>query len=170
MASTTPLESLVAWLKDARAAEKAAIDILGNQDERIESYPDLHQKVREHLQVSRRQAERLEEQIQRLGGSSSTIKEGTAKFLGNIAALTNASAHDEAVKSVISNYAYEHFEIASYRSLVATAEAAGEEETRRVCEEILREEEAMAAWLEGYLPEVTRDYLQRLGSAQPAKR
>jgi ferritin-like metal-binding protein YciE len=52
-------------------------------------------------------------------------------------------------------------EIASYRILIATAEECGDAETRRVCEENLAEEEAMAKWLEDNLSDVTRAYLSR---------
>lgn len=165
----TKEKTLLSWLKDAHAMEKAAIDILESQEGRMEHYPMLDEKVSEHLETSRRQAERVKGCIKRLGGDTSVIKQGIAKFMGNVGALTNAGAPDEAVKNGIANYTVEHFEIASYRALVAAAEEAGDDETRRVCEEILQEEEAMAEWLEQNLPQVTQEYLQR-DNLQEAKR
>ena len=53
------------------------------------------------------------------------------------------------------------FEIASYKSLIAAAESAGETEVARVCQEILQDEEEMAAWLDERVPEVTQLYLKR---------
>jgi ferritin-like metal-binding protein YciE len=44
--------------------------------------------------------------------------------------------------------AFEAMEIASYRILIDTAREMGDEETARTCEQILREEEPMADWLE----------------------
>jgi ferritin-like metal-binding protein YciE len=70
-------------------------------------------------------------------------------------------ASDEVVKGAMASYTFEHFEISAYRALIAAAELAGDSETARVCAEICREEEAMAAELSGLLPEVTTTYLQR---------
>jgi ferritin-like metal-binding protein YciE len=52
-------------------------------------------------------------------------------------------------------------EIASYKVLIAAAEAAGDMQTARTCEQILKEEEAMARWMEEHLPTLTLDYLHR---------
>lgn len=51
---------------------------------------------------------------------------------------------------------------------VEAAEKLGDEETVRVCQDILRQEEAMAAWL--VRPHVTRRYLRRESAEDPAKR
>ena len=154
----TRKETLIAWLRDAHAMENQAIEILEAQATRTD-HPLVADKVEEHLEQSREHAARVKECIERLGGDASIAKKGVAKFLGNAAALTNAAASDELVKNTIADYTFEHFEIASYRALAAAAEDAGEEEVRRVCEDILEEEEAMAAWLEEHLPLVTRQYL-----------
>lgn len=163
-------ETLLEWLRDAHAMEKQAISILERQADRIENYPEMRQQVQSHLETSRRQAERVEECINQLGGDTSTVKEGVAKFMGNMSALTNAAAGDEVVKNGIADYAFEHFEIASYRALIGAAEALGETKIQQTCEEILQEEEAMAEWLETNLPEVTRRYLQREVTGEEAKR
>ena len=68
---------------------------------------------------------------------------------------------DEVMKGILTSYAFEHFEVASYRILVAAAEAVGAAETARVCEAICREEEAMASWLADHIPGVTQTYLSR---------
>jgi len=65
------------------------------------------------------------------------------------------------VKGAMASYTFEHLEIAAYRSLIAAAEAAGDQETKRVCESILKEEEAMADWLAEHIGTITRQYLQR---------
>jgi len=68
---------------------------------------------------------------------------------------------DEIVKAALATYTFEHMEIGSYRILIATAEALADTETKLVCEQILREEENMARWLEENLPSVTKQYLDR---------
>lgn len=163
-------ETLLEWLKDAHAMEKQSIDMMEKQAGRIEQYPDLKETVKDHLEQTRQQASRIEECIHTLGGDTSVMKQGVAKFMGSAANLINQSAGDEVVKNGLADYAFEHFEIASYRALVAAADQAGEEEIRQICEEILQEEEAMASWLGTNLPDVTQQYLQRGRTGEPAGR
>jgi ferritin-like metal-binding protein YciE len=71
---------------------------------------------------------------------------------------------DEVVKAALASYAFEAMEIASYSILRSAAEDLGDVETARVCDQILREEEAMADWLKNNIPDITRQFL-----AQEAK-
>lgn len=163
-------ETLLAWLNDAHAMEQQSIDMLEKQVDRLEHYPDLQNAVRSHLETTRTQANRLETAIEKLGGETSTIKQGVAKFMGTVANIVNQSAGDEVVKSGIADYAFEQFEIASYRSLVAAADHAGKDEIRQICEDNLQEEEEMAGWLETNLSDVTQQYLQRERAGGPTDR
>jgi ferritin-like metal-binding protein YciE len=88
----------------------------------------------------------------------------------NIQGLLHGFASDEVMKHVLGSYAFEQFEAASYRALVTAAEQPGEREVASTCATILREEEAMAAWLRDHLPRVTEQYLQRAASGADAKR
>lgn len=149
------------WLRDAHGMEMKAIEILEKQADRFEGHPEVQQRIRQHVTETRRQAERVAECISRNDGGSSTLKDIGGKLMGNMAALTNAMATDEIVKNAIADYAFENLEIASYRSLIAAAEAAGDEQTARVCREILQEEQEMASFLEQHIPSVTRSFLQK---------
>jgi ferritin-like metal-binding protein YciE len=62
---------------------------------------------------------------------------------------------------MLSDYATEHFEIASYRALIKGAQDLGDDETVRLCQQILREEEDMARFLEQNLPTAVHDVLSR---------
>ncbi|ESY93106.1 DUF892 family protein [Mesorhizobium sp. L48C026A00] len=64
-------------------------------------------------------------------------------------------AGDEVMKGSLASYTFEHMEIASYKMLIAAAGEVGDAEVQRVCEENLREEVAMADWLENKLGTVT---------------
>ena len=70
-------------------------------------------------------------------------------------------AGDEVMKGALAGYAFEHFELASYKMLAAAARVAGDTETARVCDEICREEEAMAGWLSQHADALTQAYLTR---------
>lgn len=157
----TTKEILVDWLRDAYAMEKAAVEILEKQAARVESYPRVQKKVREHLEVTKTQASRVKQCIEDLDGSTSIVKTGVGKFMGNMQALTNSMSMDEVVKDGIGDFMFEQFEIASYRSLIEAADAIGETRVKQVCQDILREEEEMAAWLEQELPNLTREFLKR---------
>jgi ferritin-like metal-binding protein YciE len=165
-----PETELMSWLRDAHAMEMQAIQMLENQARRIENYPDLRNRILEHLEETRGQAEMLERCIERHGTTSSPLKDSAAAFLGNVQALSGLFFGDEVVKGAIASYTFEHLEIAMYRSLIGAAEELGDGETARVCSEILRQEEAMAGWLERHLPETTRQYLRRQSTGEPAKR
>jgi ferritin-like metal-binding protein YciE len=162
-------EHLVAWLRDAHAMELQSIELLEKQAGRLEHYPELLAKVRAHLAQSHSQAQRVERCLARLGAGPSGAKDLAGKMVGATQQLSGLFAGDEVVKSALADHTFEHYEMASYRVLIAAAEEAGEPEVARICEEILHEEEAMADWLAGHLPELTRRYLDRDAAGEPAK-
>ena len=165
---TVSRENLTTWLRDAYAMENQAIELLEQQVSRLEHYPELRAKVSSHLDELHRQAERVERCLHQLGADTSGLKTAIGKMVGTAQQLSGLFASDEVLKSGIADYAFEHYEIASYKMLIAAAEEAGEHHVGRILEENLREEEAMAAWLARHLPEVTRQYLHREAAGQTA--
>jgi ferritin-like metal-binding protein YciE len=157
----TAKERLLEWLRDAHAMEEQAEQMLSSTSQRIENYPDLRAQMERHLEETRGQARRLRSCIERLGSSTSTIKDLAGKVVAFGQGLSGLFVDDEVVKGSLASYTFEHMEIASYRILIAAAQQAGDSETARICEQNLREEEAMAAWLEKNLASVTTRYLQR---------
>ncbi len=165
-----PTDHIIDWLRDAHAMEKQAIELLEKQAKRTENYPEMQMRVEQHLQESKMQAERLETCLKRYDkDGSSGMKDFLGKLTGNFGAITNAMSDDEVVKNTLGNFAFEHFEIACYRSLIAAAEAVGDTFTADACRENLREEEAMAAWADQNIEAVTRMFLQRDQAGMPAK-
>src|SRR3546814_19838042 len=75
-------------------------------------------------------------------------------------AMSGLFVSDEVVKGSMASYTFEHMEISAYRSLIAAAEAVGDQQTKQVCKEILAEEEAMASWLGEHLALVTSRFLE----------
>jgi ferritin-like metal-binding protein YciE len=154
-------ERLMEWLRDAHAAEEQAKTMLSGMARRIENYPELKARIEQHIRETERQAELVRGCIERRGGSTSTIKDTSAKMLAMGQAMSGMFVGDEVMKGSIASSAFEAMEIASYKILIATAEQVGDQETKRVCEEILREEEAMADWLEDHVASLTQQYLRR---------
>ncbi|MEC9483166.1 MAG: ferritin-like domain-containing protein [Halomonas sp.] len=152
---------LVEWLRDAHAMEQQAEQMLKAQKSRIENYPEVAQQMEKHLNETLNQSKQLESCLARYDESASAVKSMTGKMTAIGQAASGIFTQDEIVKASQAWYTFEHMEIASYRVLVATAEAAGDVETKRICESILKEEEAMAAWLEQNMPKVVQQYIQR---------
>lgn len=157
-------DTFVAWLRDAYAMEKQAIDLLHAQLDRLRHYPEMQGRLREHLEETRGQVAVLERCLKRYNAEPSTFKEAATRFVGMVQSLTTSMADDEVVKDALATSTFEAFEIASYRCNIAAAEILGDQETRRDLEGILAQEQRMQAWMEEQLPVVARLYLQREAS------
>jgi len=157
----TTRDTLINWLNDAHAMEKGLIEVLENHANDAEDHPHVRAKIEEHLEKTRRHADLVEQCVERLGGDTSALKTAVGKLSGWFQGLSTGAAGDELVKNAISDYAAEHFEIASYEALMSAAEALGEEVVVRVCEEILADEKEMAHWLEQNLPGMVQEHLQQ---------
>lgn len=158
---TTTKDRLVQWLRDAHAMEMQAEKMLDDTSQRLEHYPELRSQLQKHMDETRDQARKIESCIKRLGGDASALKDFAGRFTAMAQGMSGYFVGDEVVKGSMAAYTFEHMEIASYKSLIATAEAAGDQETKQVLEGILRQEEAMASWLSEHLPSITKQYLQR---------
>lgn len=157
----TAEERLMEWLRDAHAMEEQAEIMLDRTADRIENYPELKAKLRSHLDETKRQRDQVRGCIERRGGSTSPLKDMTGRVVAVVQGLSGMFVGDEVIKATMACYVFEHMEIVSYRVLAAAAREAGDAQTAAVCEGILREEEAMASWLEQHVPEVTQRYLAR---------
>jgi ferritin-like metal-binding protein YciE len=154
-------DNLLDWLRDAHAMEKQAETMLSSTAERLENYPELRAKLEEHCEETRQQGLLLSQCLERLGEDPSTMKDVIGKTMATAQGFSGVFAADEVVKAAMASYTFEHMEIAAYRTLIAAAEAAGDAETKRICEFILPQEVAMAKWLDEHLPQVTQQFLQR---------
>ena len=55
------LEIYTTGLRNQHAVENQAIELLSRQVERLENYPEMEARMRQHIEESRSQAQRLEE-------------------------------------------------------------------------------------------------------------
>ncbi|MDQ4077611.1 MAG: ferritin-like domain-containing protein [Chloroflexota bacterium] len=157
-------ELLTAWLKDAHSMENALIPILENHAKDAEGHPQMQQRIQQHIETTRRHADMVEGCLQRYGEEPSAVKTAFGSLFGNVQSIATGPFEDELVKNGISDYAAEHFEIASYRGLIAAAEEVGDQETVRVCQQILQDEMAMASWLEQHLPGAVKEAMRKKAS------
>lgn len=132
----------IAGLTNAHALEAQAIQPINRQVERIENHPEMRERLRLHGEESRRLQERVAQILDALGTSPFGCKDIGTSLMGNVAA------------------------IASYRSVLTMAEAAGDTGAPRLLEQNLRDEMALARWIEEHLDATTRRTTQRESTGQ----
>ncbi len=159
LANSTLRSVFVTGLQNAHAVENQALALIDRQLDRLVNYPELRERLRMHRGETEVQIRRVEEILASLNSSNSSWKDMAMNFMGNMAALGNVMAADEVLKDQLVNYAFENFEIASYRSLIAMSEAGDFQDATRLLRDTLREEEAMAAWVLDTLPDLTLKYV-----------
>ena len=152
-------ENLMDWLRDAHAMEEQAEKMLTATAGRLENYPEFKARVEQHIDETRKQAVLVKSCIERRGGETSTIKDMAGRVTAMAQGLSGVFVSDEVVKGALASYTFEHMEIASYTALIAAADLVGDTQTKKVCESILAEEEAMAGWLQHILPEIVQRFL-----------
>ena len=153
-------ELYLAWLNDAYSLEQSLTQVLERHVADAKDYPQVQARMQQHLEETRRHAELVESCIQRLGSDTSKLKSGLATVTGAVQGMTTVAAKDDLIKNALADYSSEHLEIASYTSLISAAQAMGDQETASICQQILREEEAMQLWLAQQIPLITQEMLQ----------
>ena len=158
---TNQTHTLLAWLRDAHATERATVDTLDHLAERLNRpYPDFAARFRQHWQETLGQVERIETCLDELASDTSTFQDLRNRFIGISRAYAVEVLPDELVKDCVAAYASRHFEIATYLSLAAAARKLEQPAVVQMCEENLQQERSMASWLEQHIPEATLDFLQ----------
>jgi len=152
-------EMLVEGLRNAHGMEQQAIEMLERNVERLEHYSALKARLARHLEESREQQQRVADALERLGESSSTLKDTVMGLAQNMQMMMHAAAGDEVIKNSFAGFAFEHFEIAAYSALAIIAQAAGESEIAQMANDICQQEQEMADWLRLHLPEVVQEHL-----------
>ncbi len=151
-------ETLINGLRNAHAMERQAEELMQRQIERTRDYPEMRARLREHLDETREQLTRLEKCLRHMDEATSSLKDTALAALGNLAALAHTSAHDEILKNTFADNAFEHYEIAAYKSLLTLCERAGVD-FGPLLRQSLDEEEKMAAWIDDHIRQITLDYV-----------
>ena len=167
---TTPRENLATWLRDAYAMEGQAIELLESQIQRLEHYPEAQPRLREHLNETKQQQAAVQQCLERMGESPSSLKEATMKAGATMQGMLHALSGDEVLKHALGSHAFEQFEAGCYQSLARAAEVAGEPEIARTCTQLKEQEQAMAAWVWEQIPVLTGAFLERDATGGAAKR
>lgn len=161
-------EILLGWLKDAYAMEMSLIPVLEDHAKDAQLLPQAAARIQQHVEETRRHADLVRHCVELLGGQVSGLKTGMATLFGGIKEIANEVSADEMVKNALADFATENFEIACYGALIAGAQQLGQQEVARVCQEILRDEQDMAAWLAQSLPLTVQAFIGQQGMSRTA--
>lgn len=159
---------LVKWLRDAHAMEQSLVGVLEKHAEAAKQYPDISERIQQHIEETKNHAEVVEDCLQSLGEKVSGLKEAMGKAGGVVSGVSTGGARDDLVKSAIADFATEQYEIACYTALIELATELDEPGIATSLEQSLHEEEDMATWLEEGLPTVVRTSLRELTPSEPA--
>src|SRR3954468_8521902 len=147
------------WLRDTHAMENQSVQMLENQLPSLTGFPEFHASVERHAELSREQRSRLAARIAELGQAPSAMRDSVALVMGFAAQAMIGVVPDNAARSAVANYAFEHLEIGTYRALIGLAERAGDQATRTLADPILGQELEMAGWLEANLSRIAAENL-----------
>ncbi|SCY45604.1 ferritin-like domain-containing protein [Microvirga guangxiensis] len=160
----------ITGLQNAHALEKEALQLMQRQVERFENYPEMSDLLRRHIAETEGQVRRLDEMLHTFGEDRSLLKDMATQFMANMAAAGHMPMADEVLKNTFANHAFENFEIASYKSLIAMAQAAGHQRFVPALQETLREEEKTAQAIYDMIEPITLKYLSREAQGLKADR
>src|SRR4051812_12885594 len=150
---------LIDWLNDAYAMERSLEVMLRKQAANEDAHHAIRERARIHLDETTAHAERVEECLRMLDAKPSTMKSATGQVMELAKGMMTKMSSDERVKDFLAAYGAEYFEVACYKALIAAANVAGAESIVHLLERNLREDQAMADWLDLNVNAVVRDYL-----------
>lgn len=156
-------DNFLAWLRAAHAMEEQAITTMTAQSRRIESYPDLKERVDLHLAETMEHAQILREMLEQFAGAGRVLvlRDMAARLAAKAQGVGGMLTNDEVVKSAVNAYAFAHLQIGQYRVLMAAADELEQLQAQATFRRILDQKIAMADWLEANLDVVTRVFLMR---------
>jgi ferritin-like metal-binding protein YciE len=152
---------LVSGLRNAHGMEVQARELMERQCARLDDYPTVQTRLRAHLAETIEQLRRLDKCLAACGETASVIKDTLMSAFANLTAIGHAAADDEILKNTFANAAFEHYEIAAYKSLLILCYQAGMPGLQEPLRQSLGEEQRMAAWLDEHVEEVTLAYLAK---------
>lgn len=159
MAETKIRDMFIIGLRNAYAMEKQALGMMMPQLSRLEHYPEIAAKLERHIGETEDQLKRLERILKDMDEDYLNLKDMILSFTGPTTVMSHASVDDKVLKDALTDFAFENYEIAAYKSLLTIADAGNFGSAKDLLQETLTEEQSMAKWLNDNLPAVTRKFL-----------
>jgi steroid delta-isomerase-like uncharacterized protein len=133
---------LINWVRGAYSMELGLVPMLERQTGQFKNDPELQKGLELHLQKTRKHVELLRDCLQRLGENASAVR--PIDPVTTVYGHPNGGEPDTARQAELFDYVTEAFEVASYRALQSLTTIIGDQETARVCQQILDDEIAIA--------------------------
>jgi len=116
-------------------------------------------RLQQHLKETKQHAKQVERRIKQLGGGGQTLQGAVGKVTalakGPLHAIRGDGEQEKMLKNAKTEYFNEHEEIATYLAIETLAEKVRDSETAKLARAIRREEEKMAAFLQGQIKQLT---------------
>jgi len=149
---------LVQYLGEAYGKERELEAALSAHIAMTEKGP-YKKRLQQHLKETKQHAKQVERRIKKLGGGGQTLQGAVGKVAalakGPLHAIRGDSEQEKQLKNAKTEYWNEHEEIATYLGIETLAEKVGDSETAKIAKAIRREEEKMAAFLQGQIKQLT---------------
>ncbi|MEA2418769.1 MAG: hypothetical protein QOE60_975 [Thermoleophilaceae bacterium] len=163
---------LVQYLNEAYGKEKE-LEVALQAHISMTTKPPYKKRLQQHLKETKAHARQVERRIKQLGGkaelvpapgpvgeAASAVAEVASKAVaaakGPLHALRGTGENEKMLKNAKTEYWNEFEEIATYTSIETLAETVGDKDTAKIARGIRREEERMAKFLEGQIPQLTK--------------
>jgi ferritin-like metal-binding protein YciE len=151
----TPQQQLVHFLSDMYSVEQQALVQMASAPD-VAGVPALADDFRQHYTETQQQADSVQQRLEALGGSPSTIKDAIMK-LGGKSFLLFARMQPETPGRLLDHaYAYEAMEWAGYEMLKGFAHHAGDRQTVETARVIGEQEHTMMQRLEQHYDAAVR--------------
>jgi ferritin-like metal-binding protein YciE len=163
---------LIQYLNEAYGKEKELETALQAHIS-LTTKPQYKKRLQQHLKETKAHGRQVERRIKQLGGkaelgpgpgkvgeAASTVTAVASKAVaatkGPLHALRGTGESEVMLKNARTEYSEEAQEIAFYTSIETLAETVGDKETVKLARGIRREEERMAKFLEGQIPQLAK--------------
>jgi ferritin-like metal-binding protein YciE len=158
--ATDAKEIYATALRNTHAMEQQGLQQMETQVSELERYPEYRALLQRHIETTRGQLSRLERALEAIGESRSSLKEAVTSVAGRVGAAVHAIAQDETLKNLYAGYAFQHEQIAAYRSLAVIAEKGGGSAFVSSIRQAIAEEEEAAQAAAALIEPVTRKYVE----------
>lgn len=166
----TARSAFILGLKNSHAAARECRTMIEAQTQRLESYPDLRERLELHMREKDVQLERLEAILDDLGESRSALKDAAGSMMATMGNIASSASGDEVLKNSMALLGLAKFEAAGYETLLLFGEAAGANNALRPLQQCLSEERAIASFVEENLRPTGMRFLQLASEGRQASR
>jgi ferritin-like metal-binding protein YciE len=150
---------LIALLADVLALERSLVPALRERAEDPRRHPEISNKLRAHLHDTERHIALLEGCLTGLGAGQSSLRGAELPRLRSSSVEACGGEGSKLVACTLDGYGAVCFKVAYCRAAVEAARNLGETAVAGVCEEVLRDNEKLATWLEKQIPRAVDFYL-----------